>query len=67
MKTCGGSGGRNHSRGRHILINIQAYLIGTIFASSILLKNTLFWDVTPCSLLKISRHFGGKYSLNLQG
>jgi hypothetical protein len=27
---------------------------------------TLFWDVTPCSLVKMYQRFGGKYCLDLQ-
>jgi hypothetical protein len=30
-------------------------------------KSTLFWDITPCSPLKVNRHFGGIYCLHLQG
>jgi hypothetical protein len=29
------------------------------------LKNTSFWDITPCSPLKVSRRFGGTYRLHL--
>jgi hypothetical protein len=29
-------------------------------------KNTVFWDVTPCSLVEICRRFGGTYFLHLQ-
>jgi hypothetical protein len=31
------------------------------------MKSTIFWDITPCSLLNINRRFGGKYRLHLQG
>jgi hypothetical protein len=30
------------------------------------LKNTIFWAVTPCSPLKVNRHFGGTCRLYLQ-
>jgi hypothetical protein len=30
-------------------------------------KSTLFWDITPCILLKVIRRFGGTYRLYLQG
>jgi hypothetical protein len=30
------------------------------------LKITAFWDVMPCSLLKINGRFGGTYRLHLQ-
>jgi hypothetical protein len=32
----------------------------------IFLKNAMFWDVMPCSLLKIYHNFGGTYCLQLQ-
>jgi hypothetical protein len=31
------------------------------------MKSSNFWDLTPCSLLKVSRRFGVKSLLNLQG
>jgi hypothetical protein len=32
------------------------------------MKSTIiFWDITPCSLLKGSRRFGGSCRLQLQG
>jgi hypothetical protein len=30
-------------------------------------KCTIFWDITPCSPLKVNRRFGGTYRLHLQG
>jgi hypothetical protein len=30
------------------------------------MKSTILWDITPCSPLKVSRHFGGTYRLHLQ-
>jgi hypothetical protein len=35
--------------------------------TAVVMKSTIFWDITPCSPLKVNRHFGGKYRLNLQG
>jgi hypothetical protein len=31
------------------------------------MKRTIFWDITPCSLSKVNRHFGGRYRLHFQG
>jgi hypothetical protein len=31
------------------------------------MESTIFWDITPCSPLKVNRHFGGAYRLQLQG
>jgi hypothetical protein len=35
--------------------------------TGLFLNSTVFWDITPCSPLKVSRSFGGTYHLNLQG
>jgi hypothetical protein len=31
----------------------------------VVLKTTIFWDITPCSPLRINRHFGRTYCLHL--
>jgi hypothetical protein len=31
------------------------------------MKSIIFWDVTPCSLLRLNQRFGGTYRLHLQG
>jgi hypothetical protein len=31
------------------------------------MKNSVFWDVTLCSPLKVNQRFGGIYRLYLQG
>jgi hypothetical protein len=31
------------------------------------LKSDIFWDITPCSPLKVNRRFWGTYRLHLQG
>lgn len=28
---------------------------------------TIIWDMTPCKLVDVSRRFGGKFHLDLQG
>jgi hypothetical protein len=33
----------------------------------VVMKSTIFWDITPCSALKVIRRFGGSYRLRLQG
>jgi hypothetical protein len=30
-------------------------------------KSTIFWDVTPCSLMEVHRCFGGRYCFQIQG
>jgi hypothetical protein len=32
-----------------------------------LLKSTIFWDITPCTPLKVNRCFGETYCFHLQG
>jgi hypothetical protein len=31
------------------------------------MKRIIFWDITPCSPLKVNRRFGGSYDLHIQG
>jgi hypothetical protein len=33
----------------------------------VVIKSTIFWDITRCSLLKVNRRFGGAYRLHLRG
>jgi hypothetical protein len=33
----------------------------------IVVKSTIFWDITPCNPLRVNRRFGGIYRLYLQG
>jgi hypothetical protein len=33
----------------------------------IFLKSNIFWDITPCSQLKVNRRFGRTYTLHLLG
>jgi hypothetical protein len=30
------------------------------------MKSSIFWDISPCSPLKVNRRFGETYRLNLQ-
>jgi hypothetical protein len=32
----------------------------------VVIKSTIFWDITPCSPLRVNRRFGGTYRLHLQ-
>jgi hypothetical protein len=34
--------------------------------TAVVMKTTNFWDITPCSPLKVNRRFGRTYSLHLQ-
>jgi hypothetical protein len=33
------------------------------FGEQLGIRSSIFWDVTPCSLLKVNRHFEGTYCL----
>jgi hypothetical protein len=35
--------------------------------TAVVMKNYIFWDTTPCSLLKVNYSFGGRYRLHLHG
>jgi hypothetical protein len=37
------------------------------FEVMVMKGTTVFWDITPCSPLKVNRRFGGTYRLYLQG
>jgi hypothetical protein len=35
--------------------------------TAVVMRSTIFWDITPCSPLSVNRRFGGAYCLHLQG
>jgi hypothetical protein len=35
--------------------------------TALVMKSTNFWDITPCSPLRVNRRFGETYRLHLQG
>jgi hypothetical protein len=35
--------------------------------TAVVMKSTIFWDITQCSPLRVKRRFGGTYRLQLQG
>jgi hypothetical protein len=35
--------------------------------TAVVMKSSIFWDVTPCSLLKVNQRFGGRCRHHLQG
>jgi hypothetical protein len=42
------------------------YVLGFEVLTAVVIKSSIFWDITPCSLLKVNRRFGGIYRLHLQ-
>jgi hypothetical protein len=43
------------------------WLVGFEVFTAVAMKSIIFWDVTPCSLLRCHRRFGGTYRLHFQG
>jgi hypothetical protein len=41
--------------------------LGSEILTVVVMKSTIIWDIMPCSLLKVTRHFGGTYRLHPQG
>jgi hypothetical protein len=41
--------------------------VGFEVLTAVAVKNSIFWDITLCSLLKDNRRFRGTFRLNLQG
>jgi hypothetical protein len=41
--------------------------VGFEVLTAVIMKSTIFWDITPCSSLSVNRRFGGTYRLHLQG
>jgi hypothetical protein len=39
---------------------------GSEVLTAVVMKSSIFWDVTPCSLLEVNRRFGGTCRLRLQ-
>jgi hypothetical protein len=35
------------------------FYVGFEVLTAVVMKNTIFWDITPCSPLKVNRRFGG--------
>jgi hypothetical protein len=49
-----------------VLLPISLTFVGSEILTASTTKNTVFWDVTPCSLVEIYRRFGETYFLRLQ-
>jgi hypothetical protein len=42
-------------------------IVGFEVLTAVVMKISIFWDITPCSPLKVNRRFGETYRLHLQG
>jgi hypothetical protein len=47
--------------------HICIFYVGFEVLAEVVIKSTIFWDITPCSPLKVNRRFGEIYHLHLQG
>jgi hypothetical protein len=61
-----------HSIYMHELCSMKTettnYIVGFKVPTAVVMKSTrIFWNITPCSPLKVYRHFGGTYRNHLQG
>jgi hypothetical protein len=52
---------------RRILPEPCILSVGSEVLTAVAMKTTIFWPITPCSPLKVSRRFRGTYRLHLQG
>jgi hypothetical protein len=46
---------------------IHLNYLGFEVFTQVVMKNTVFWDIMPCSPLKVNRRFRGTYRLHFQG
>jgi uncharacterized membrane protein YbhN (UPF0104 family) len=44
---------------KQIKVKITLRVVGFEVLSAMVMIYSLFWGITPCSLLKVNRHFGG--------
>jgi hypothetical protein len=47
--------------------HLQDVDVGFEVLRAMVMKSSIFWDITPCSSLKVNLCFGGKFRLHLQG
>jgi hypothetical protein len=53
---------------RNYLTNLMKYdIVGFEVLTAVVMKSTIFWDITPCSPLSVNQRFGVTYYLHLQG
>jgi hypothetical protein len=41
-------------------LHYLSVFVGFEVLAAVVMKSTIFWDITPCSPLKVNRRFGGK-------
>jgi hypothetical protein len=40
-------------------IKVGKFLVGLKVLTAVVMKRSIYWDITPCGSLKLSRRFGG--------
>jgi hypothetical protein len=53
---------RGEHRAKSYIPEDKTLHVGFEALTAVVLKSTIFWDITPCRPLKVNRHFGGTYS-----
>jgi hypothetical protein len=48
-------------------LNEKFFKEGSEVLTTVVIKSTIFWDITPCSPFKVNQRLGGTYRLHLQG
>jgi hypothetical protein len=41
-------------------------IVGSEHPAMVIMKCSVFWDISPCNPLKVNRRFGGTYRLHLE-
>jgi hypothetical protein len=77
LMTCGQTNGQTESNGHNLFVANApkmviiflnfTQLVGFYVLIAVVMKSTIFWDITPCSPLKVNRRFGGTYRIYSQG
>jgi hypothetical protein len=57
---------RFHLQGRKICPALRKVAAFEVF-TAVVMKSTIFWDITPCRRLSVNRRFGGTYCLHIHG
>jgi hypothetical protein len=49
------------------LEKVTSIHVGFDVLTAVAMKNSILWDIMPCSPLKVNRRFGGTYYLHFHG
>jgi hypothetical protein len=55
------------SPGPQARIDTDATYVGSEVLTAVVMKSSVFWDITPCGPLKVNRRLGGTCRLHHQG